>query len=366
MAARDENFLDGGTVDPFTGLAPALTPEEEATQRLLKLRYAAQQTANTNNAPGGYASQRGASDRSAQFHANPSQVIDAYVYGKTDPNGLRISQEEYEAAKALQKGNHDAMNTGAYKALTYGILAAPAAVTGVGAAIGGTAGLGFGAAESSLTGAPAVTTGGASVAPELAAPGAAGAGTPFTMASPFPAAGGAGGAASGGGGGAAGFAKSVGLPALEMLGPLAIQQATGGKTKEQKQLVEAQQQMALEAQRRQGQVQDQRMNMLAQQVLAFNPRNQLLAQMVGPQAAFSPDQAAQMVSLPEPPRDPNILNYAGNDQNILKQKQEMIRRHNEWLQSEQQRREMMTNNFQAPGPGPAPINMPAPQAARRF
>lgn len=149
MAARDENFLDGpgSTVDPFTGLAPALTPEEEATQRLLTLRRSAQQNANINNAPGGYASQRGASDRSAQFHANPSQVIDAYIYNKPDPDGLPISREEYEAAKALQKGNHDAMNTPLYKAATLGVLAGPLAITGIGAAAGGAAGLGFGAGD---------------------------------------------------------------------------------------------------------------------------------------------------------------------------------------------------------------------------
>ena len=355
MAARDEDFLNDGTVDPFTGLAPAETPEEEATRRLLKLRYSAQQTANTNNAPGGYTSQRGVSDRDAIEASN------------------RYVRADRIARTGSAKGDQD----GFWKNLsqdpvTMGILAAPAAITGLGAAVGGAGALGFGLGEGSIAGA--------------AAPGIPAMGQPFTMATPTafsmpspyaagtagagtamgaPAAS-AGGSAASGGGGAAGFFNSVGKPALQALAPLAIQQLTKGPTKEQKQLIELQKQMAHEAQVRQGQLQDQRMNQLGQQVLAFNPTNQLMSQMYGPQAAFTPEQAAQMVQGQEPAQDPNLMNYAGNDQNILKQKQEMIRRHNEWLAAEQQRREMVMNNFQAPGAGPAPINMPAPQAARRF
>lgn len=353
MAARDEDFLEGGTVDPFTGLAPALTPEEEATQRLLKLRYAAQQTSGNN-----------VGFRRSQQH------------GDTTPT----TPEEKAAYDAYAKEHH--LGDYSYSLghnlvrdpVTMGILAAPAAITGLGAAVGGGTALGFGLGEGSMVGA--------------AAPGIPAASAPFTMASPVPfsmaspyaagtagagttmgAAGGAadaGGAAASGGGGATGFWNSVGKPALQALAPLAINQLTAGKTKEQKQLIELQKQMALEAQQRQGQLQDQRMNQLGQQVLAFNPTNQLMAQMYGPQAAFSPEQAAQMVQGQEPPMNQDILNYAGTDQAKLQQKREMIRRHNEWLQSEQQRRDMMMNNFQAPGPGPAPINMPAPQTARRF
>lgn len=383
--ANQSDFLEGtgGTVDPFTGLAPALSPEEEARQRLLKLGYNQTQTRNINQlgndqsaATSGdsYSSVRGRSDRSSQFHANPSQVIDAYVYGKTDPDGNRISQEEYEAAKALQKGNHDAMNTGAYKALTYGILGIPAAVTGGALAAGGPQMLGFGLGEGSIAGGSATPLAlqgtdtaaaeGVMNAAHVATPGGVPVGTPFSMASPS-VAGATGGAASAAGG-AAGFAKNIAVPALSAIAPLAIQQATKGPTREQKQLMELQRQLALQAQQRQGQIQDERMNQLGQQVLAFNPRNQMLAQMYGPQAAFTPEQMATMVQGQEPSMDPNILNYAGNDQGILRQKQEMIRRHNEWLKAESQRRDMVMNNFQAPGAGPAPINMPAPQAARRF
>lgn len=346
MAARDENFLDGGTVDPFTGLAPALTPEEEATQRLLKLRYSAQQTSGNN-----------VGFQRSQQHADNSPV----------------TPEERAAYDAYAKEHH--LGDHAYSLghnlvrdpVTMGILAAPAAITGLGAAVGGGAALGFGLGEGSMVGAPAITTGGASIAPSLAAPSAA-AGTPFSMASPFPAAGGAGGsAAASGGGGAAGFWSSVGKPALGFAAPLAIDQLTKGKTKEQKQLIEQQKKMALEAQQRQGQLQDQRMNQLGQQMLAFNPRNQMLADMFGPQAAFQPEQVAQMVQGQEPPRPSDaVMSYTGNNQDILKQRAEYIRRHNEWLQAEGQRRDMVMGGFQAPGPGPAPISMPAPQAARRF
>ena len=60
------------------------------------------------------------------------------------------------------------------------------------------------------------------------------------------------------------------------------------------------------------------------------------------------------------------MNYTGTDQNILKQKAELIRRSNEFAAAEAQRREMMLNNWQQPGPGPAPMQMPTPQPARRY
>ena len=53
MAARDDDFLGDGTVDPFTGLAPALTPEEEQRRldaRRAQLRALATRTGNTNAA----------------------------------------------------------------------------------------------------------------------------------------------------------------------------------------------------------------------------------------------------------------------------------------------------------------------------
>ena len=91
-----------------------------------------------------------------------------------------------------------------------------------------------------------------------------------------------------------------------------------------------------------------------------------MAQMYGPQAAFSPEQAAQMVQGPTPASDPEILNYQGTDQGKLQQKREMIRRRNEYAAAEEQRRAMMMSGIQQPGAGPAPIQMSAPQAARKY
>lgn len=368
VAARESNFLEGGTVDPFSGLAPALTPEEEEAQRRARLLNSEQRTTAINERPGGYRDQRSMSDRLSTFSNNYDEVIRRYEYSLPGPDGVPVTREQYDAAKARKKASREAMNTPGYKALTYGILAAPAAITGAGAAIGGGGAIG-GSGVAGSVGQPA---------------GIPAAGTPFTMASPFAAGGGAsaagaGGAAAAGGagaaagagaagssGGAAGFFNSVGKPVLGALLPLAIHQATGGRTDEEKKLLKAQEQMAIEAQRRQGQQQDARMNMLAQQVLAFNPRNQMLSQMFGPQAAFTPEQMATMVQGQPPPADPAILNYTGTDQAILRKKAELIRRRNEYAAAEEARRNMVMGNFQAPGAGPAPIQMPAPQAARRY
>lgn len=368
--ARESDFLGEGTVDPFSGLAPALSPEEEDRMRRAKLANTTRSTTAINSREGGYFDQRSSADANARFHANPSQVIDAYIHSQRDPSGNFISQQEYEAAKRLQKGNEEAMNTLAYKLATYGILAGPAAITG-GAALGGA--LGFGEGAGTLVA-------GAGELP-MAPAGIPAASAPFTMASPFPAAGAAGasgGGAAGGGAAAGGaaaagagwtagdFAKNVGVPVISALAPLAIDKLAGNSDKENQQLLDMQKQIAHDAEVRRGQAQDARMNMLAQQVLAFNPRNQMLAQMFGPQAAFTPEAMAQMVQGPAPNWDQDLLNYTGNDQERLKAKREMIRRKNEYDAAEAQRQQMIMNGVQAPGPGPAPIQMPAPQPARRY
>ena len=345
MAARDEDFLGGGTVDPFTGLAPAMTPEEEATQRLMKLRYAAQQTSGNNV---GF-------QRSQQ-------------HGDTTPT----TPEEKAAYDAYAKEHH--LGDYSYSLghnlvrdpVTMGILAAPAAITGLGAAIGGASALGFGGGEAVGGAAAGSSFGQAAGIPAM--------GAPTTIASPFAAgsagaAGTAGAGAAGAGGaatGAAGFAKNYGIPALTAIAPLAIDQMTKGQTPEQKKLIELQQKMALEAQQRQGQLQDQRMNALGQQMLAFNPRNQMLADMFGPQAAFQPEQVAQMVKGQPPAYNPAWTNYQGTDPKIRADIAEYVRRLNEYNAAEEQRKSMVMGGFQAPGAGPVPINMPAPQAARKF
>lgn len=378
------DLLGEGTADPFTGLAPARTPEEE--QRLIDARHAqaraaATSTANTNNAPGGYASQRGASDRGAQFSTDPQAIIDAYVYSRPGPDGLRVTPEQYAAAKRMKKLNHDAMNGTGYKALTYGILGAPAAITG-GAAALAPGGLGFSAGSGSIAAADAGTAAAESasasaepivqVANEATGLAQAGPGFSPAAASAFnaaPAASAAPAAASAAPGAAPSWLAEggkLGGKLAAAAAPFLIQEALGGKTKEEKALIAKQEQLAQEAKVRQGQQQDARMNQLGQQLLAFNPSNQLMAQMFGPQAAFQPEQMAAMAQGPAPPSDPNVLNYMGNDQKKLQEKRELIRRRDEYAAAEAARHDMLMGGIQRPGPGPTPIQMSAPQAARKY
>jgi len=339
MDARTANFDDGGTIDPFTGLAPALTPEEEQRRleaRQAQLRAAATRTANINNAPGGYGSQRAAGDQ---------EILD--------------SSNKRAAEHRAANPRHTLFGALIRDPVTMGVLAAPAAITGLGAAIGGGAALGFGLGEGSIAGAPA-----AGLAAESA---------PFTMASPFAAGAGGGGAATGGaaatgaaaatptlGGMIASDLGAIAPVAAAAAGPALIQQLAGGRTKEEKQLLAKQEQMAAEAKVRQGQQQDARMNMLGQQLLAFNPRNQMMAQMFGPQAAFTPEAMAQMAQGPAPAFDQEVGGYTGTDPKKLAEQHEMIRRLQEYQAAEAARREMLMNGIQQPGPGPAPIQMPTP------
>jgi hypothetical protein len=147
---------------------------------------------------------------------------------------------------------------------------------------------------------------------------------------------------------------------IPILGPL-----TGAKSDAEKALLEKQQQMAREAQQRMGYQQDARMNALGQQLLAFNPRNQMIAQMFGPQAAFTPEAMAQMAQGPQPFVDDSVGGYTGGDPQKLAQQREYVRRRQEYEDAEKRRRDMILGNFQAPGTGPAPIAMPQAQPGRR-
>jgi hypothetical protein len=374
MAARDDDFFGGG-IDPFTGLAPAEDPSVADAAARLRLQRSATATANINNAPGGYAQQRARGDRENTSGKSVDELLRRQAAG--DP---LVTPAVLAAARKLDKQNREAMNTLGYKVLTGGILAAPALVTGGAAAFGGSSALGFGeaAGEGSLVGSSAPQlayaasdTAGAEAAMNAAyaanatAPTVVPAGlTPAALAATAPTAAAAAPAAAGTS--ALATVAEGSKDALTALAPLGIQLALGGKTKEDKALLAKQKQLAAEAQVRQGQAQDARMNKLGQQLLAFNPYNQLMAQMYGPQAAFSPEQAAQMVQGQAPNWDLELYNYQGNDQEKLKAKREMIRRKNEYDQAESSRRDMMMNNVQQPGPGPAPIQMSAPQAARKY
>lgn len=141
----------------------------------------------------------------------------------------------------------------------------------------------------------------------------------------------------------------------------------GAETDSHKALIAKQKQMAEEAKKRQELNQQARMNALGQQMLAFNPQNQMMAQMFGPQAAFQPEQLAQMAQNPMKPQlDPSLVNYQGVDPQKRAEVQAFIAKKQEFDRQEAQRREMLMGGLQTPGPGPAPIQMSAPQAARRY
>lgn len=137
-----------------------------------------------------------------------------------------------------------------------------------------------------------------------------------------------------------------------------------------KRLQKKQAEMAEEAKRRQAEAAQQRMQALGQQMLAFNPQNQMMAQMFGPEAAFSPQQMAQMSNDPgarsqadyEEARKRAFAN--GPDQRMSSQgwSPEEIRR----MEANERRKKMVESQTTPLGPGPAPLRLPPPQAARRF
>lgn len=340
VAARDSDFLGDGTVDPFTGLAPALTPEQQADElaaRRNQLRLAANNTANRNTESRDVVS-------SGQ-HINPA-TGKAYT-GNERPDPGSFSSTIIPTLKAIAKDPvTSSILLAPYGVLGAGALAGGLASGGAGTLVGEAAGPGMAFADSSTAGAEAVMN--AARVPVSAAASAAPAAAPSLL-------------------GMVGHDVAAAAPYVAMAAaPAVINKLTGGRTKEEKALVAKQEQMAAEAKVREGQQQDARMNQLGQQLLAFNPANQMMAQMYGPDAAFSPEQMATMTQGQAPPSDPKVLNYDGTDQNMLRQKAELIRRRNEFAAAEAQRREMMLNNWQQPGPGPAPMQMPTPQAARRY
>jgi hypothetical protein len=125
----------------------------------------------------------------------------------------------------------------------------------------------------------------------------------------------------------------------------------GAETDAQKALIKKQEQLAEEAKRRAQQNARARMNALGQSMLAFNPQNQMMAQMFGPQAAFSPQQFAQMA------QDPSIAGQpwgTGTDE----QRRAQV--------ADKERRQRIQSQMQPLGPGPAPLRLPPPQPGRRY
>lgn len=125
----------------------------------------------------------------------------------------------------------------------------------------------------------------------------------------------------------------------------------GAETDSQKALIKKQQQLAEDAKKQQQRNAQARMQALGQSMLAFNPQNQMMAQMFGAEAAFTPQQFAQMAA------DPSIAGQpwgTGTDEQRIAQAKD------------RDRRRMIESQMQPLGPGPAPLKLPAPQAGRRF
>lgn len=167
-------------------------------------------------------------------------------------------------------------------------------------------------------------------------------------------------------GGASLLAGEDTMARLPLIGPL-----TGSQTDAEKALLAKQRQMAAEAAKRQQQQQltAPQMNATAQSMLAFNPLNQKMAQTYGAQAAFTPQQFAQMVQNPNGPplMDQDLINYQGTDPKMQARLDEYYRQRRLYEEAEARRRQMMEQGLAQPGPGPAPLGpRPAPAPARRF
>lgn len=151
----------------------------------------------------------------------------------------------------------------------------------------------------------------------------------------------------------------------------------GAQSDAQKALIKKQEQMAAEAKAQQERNRQMRMQALGQSMLAFNPQNQMMAQMFGPQAAFSPQQFAQMAGdpgakpLPDAekawiaaasaaPIDPNTRRRDGQPLPANIQQDLERARENE------RRKRAIEQQMTPLGPGPAPLRLPPPAAPRRY
>jgi hypothetical protein len=131
---------------------------------------------------------------------------------------------------------------------------------------------------------------------------------------------------------------------------------TGAQSDAEKKLLKKQEEMAKEAAKQRRRNEQARLNSIGQSMLAFNPRNQVMAQMFGPEAAFTPDQFAKMAA------DPNAAERSANwgkgtEEERIYQAQAK--------QAEQRRQAMIRQNMQQPGPAAAPLQQRTPQASRR-
>jgi len=140
---------------------------------------------------------------------------------------------------------------------------------------------------------------------------------------------------------------------------------TGAQSDTQKALLKKQEQLAAEAKQQQERNAKMRMQALGQSMLAFNPQNQMMAQMFGPQAAFSPQQFGQMAS------DPGAMSaeaFSNAREQSLRTGQPMgvSQQDMQRMRENEARKRQIAQQMTPLGPGPAPLRLPAPQQSRRF
>jgi hypothetical protein len=355
------NLLDGGTIDPFgapTGKPLTLAEQAamEEARRRRRIEETRNATTNINNRRGGYNDTRGAevaSDHAAEVARYGGQ--EAYDKHWTDIKKRNVA----EAGKNFWGRAADTVAEHPWLPLLP--LAPLAGAAFAPAAVGG--GITAGSAA-----APAITTGGAVTEATIAAPVATGAVTGGTTAATTAAAAVPAAEAAFTVGGAL---KEV-APVLGAVAPMAIDALAGGRTKEESALLHKQEQLAKEAKARIAQVQESRMNALGQQLLAMNPRNQMMAQMYGPGAAFQPQEFAAMTQNPMPPPEmpAELKALEGNTKPLTPEQKAayaaFVQQKQQYEQGNQQRSDQMMNGMAPPGPGPAPLQHRTPQAARKY
>lgn len=367
VAARDADFTgeggaDQGSARPLT-LAEQARLEEDARQRRLLENRKERLAGTTDRELGTGNTQRGAGFDAATGRYRTKEDL------QQRPDGGSFVGSIYPTLKAISRDP-----------VTAAVLAAPYGVVGAGAALGGfaTGGVGTIAGGTVPAGVPAMGAPYAMASP-FAGTGAAGVpamGAPATVASPF----GPGSLAAGKGGAAAAGAPAAGAgwtakDTIQTASPLALwglqtgaeALIRGGNSKEERLLREKQEQIARETQLRRAQQQQSRMDALGARMVAFDPYNQHLARMFGPEAAFQPEALAGMVENPMKPQlDPELQDYRGTDDGKERQIRDYMAARDKYNAAEEARRNRVMGGVQRPGPGPAPISMPAPQAARRF
>lgn len=176
------------------------------------------------------------------------------------------------------------------------------------------------------------------------------------------------------------------VASLPIIGPL-----TGAQTEEQKALIAQQKRLAEDAKRREELLRPARLQALQQSMGAFAPRNRMMAQVFGPEAAFTGQQISDMTADPmgAPTADPRVMSteealrkygidsYAElqafnkeTDSRLTDNKGYMaamaFRKQKEEAAKKEAARRAQNDQLFATGPGPTPINPIQAAPARRF